>query len=465
MLNDKESPFNLVLIDSGLCLPILRFTGHEALNQPYRFEIETVTLAPAQMPAGLLHQAAFLRIDHDHGIHGVLHSISCEHQGQHRIGYRLVLVPRLRILDQRHKRRVFVDMSVTDIVAQLLAEHGLPRAGYRLDVTVGHYPARPFCIQYDESDLALLHRLCEEEGIHYHFEHRPDGHVVVFADDSLNLPQTSTVLPFTVTHEKTSPAISALFQRHDAASIATLPAVRNRGRQSGSGEAANEVVNDWPALAVAPSPQRHAEQRSRRQLERQRSQYRSVRGRSDCGTLLSGHLLQVTGHPIPAFNDQWLITELRHQGQQPSILDPASTNRRYCNDFTAQPWSTDFRPPLIQPRPSIPGYHLARVHGNAGDPPTLDEQGQIAVQLWPEPEMPDDDHTLWLPIALTGGEGSLSADTLPRAGSEVWVSFLDGDPDRPILCLGARHTPPRRESPPGRDTSLLLDWLLNGAER
>jgi len=59
--------------------------------------------------------------------------------------------------------------------------------------------------------------------------------------------------------------------------------------------------------------------------------------------------------------------------------------------------------------------------------------------------------------------GAVAVDQLPRAGSEVWVSFLDSDPDRPILCLGHAHQPPERESEPVRD-SLLLDWLINRAE-
>ena len=56
MLNDKESPFTLTLTDSGLCLPVVRFHGEEALNQPYRFDIELIGLAPAVAPSTFLHQ-------------------------------------------------------------------------------------------------------------------------------------------------------------------------------------------------------------------------------------------------------------------------------------------------------------------------------------------------------------------------------------------------------------------------
>lgn len=122
MLNDKESPFTLTLTNSGLCLPVLRFRGEEALNQPYRFDIELIGLAPAVAPGTLLQQPVFLRLDDHHGIHGIIHSASCEHCGTHRIGYRLMIVPSLLRLAQPSRRRVFVQQSVPQILLQLLAE-------------------------------------------------------------------------------------------------------------------------------------------------------------------------------------------------------------------------------------------------------------------------------------------------------------------------------------------------------
>ena len=459
MLNDMESPFTLTLIDGGLCLPVVRFSGDEALNQPFRFEVDVIGLAPAVLPDSLLEQPVYLRLSEQHGVHGLIHSVRCEHRGTHRIGYRLVLVPYLQRLAQSLKRRVFVQLSVPAILAQLLTEHGLPKNSFRIEMTVGHYPVRDFCIQYEESDLALLQRLCEDEGIHYHFEHRPDGHVVVFADDSLSLPQEPTLQPFSLDDDTPSPRVCALFQQHDAAPIRALHRVRNRGQQASGEDSANQTV---PVLApqMLSLEQRHAEQRSRRHLERQRCQYRSIHGRCDSPGLHSADLLQVTEHPVNTFNEQWLITSVRHQGQQPCILDPAPSVYRYHCDFTALPWSTDFRPALKQSRPSIPGIHLARVLGTKGQPSKLDDKGRIKVSLWPRPTSPDSEG-IWLPIALTNANGRIAAHELPRAGSEVWVSFLDSDPDRPILCLGAQRESAPVEAPPARDSSLLLDWLIN----
>jgi type VI secretion system secreted protein VgrG len=92
----------------------------------------------------------------------------------------------------------------------------------------------------------------------------------------------------------------------------------------------------------------------------------------------------------------------------------------------------------------------------------VDENGCLAVSLWPSADKSASD-ALWLPIAMSRLSGPVAIDQLPRAGSEAWVSFLDSDPDRPILCLSHARQPPERGSEPARD-SLLLDWLSHRAE-
>ena len=48
-------------------------------------------------------------------------------------------------------------------------------------------------MQYDESDLHFIQRLCEEEGIHYHFQHTSSGHKLTFGDDQTVFPKLKPV--------------------------------------------------------------------------------------------------------------------------------------------------------------------------------------------------------------------------------------------------------------------------------
>ncbi|VVN18672.1 Actin cross-linking toxin VgrG1 [Pseudomonas fluorescens] len=439
MHNDKESPFTLTLLDSDLSLQILQLSGREALNQPYRFDLDVIGLAPAINLDHVLQQPVFLNLTNGQGVHGIVHSASREHRGQHRVGYHLVLVPWLQNLDRQRTRRVFHHLAVPAILQQLLAENALPEDSYRFELPNGRYPVRPFCIQFDETDLAFFQRLCEEEGIHYHFEHQRERHVLVLADDSLSFPVEPLLMSVDADapHTANAPVISELFQRHTASPLSERPAAQPLER----------------------------DQLSRRTLERLRCRHRQIQGQSNHSELRSGRIVQVSEHPLSSFNDQWLLTEVRHQGQQPSILAPDTPDpaRRYSNRFTAIPWSTVFRPALTQARPGIPGYQKARVLGPVGAPAALDEQGRILVRLWPTPASDNDQSSgLWLPVAVTSPHSRVDPSRLPVAGTEVLVSFLDSDPDRPVLCAAASNPPPPRPRPqPRGDDRLLFDWLIN----
>lgn len=465
MHNDKESLYTLTLLDSGLSLQVLQFSGAEGLNQPYRFDIEVIGLVPAMNLAPLLQQPAYLSMGDYTGIHGIVHSASREHRGLHRIGYHLVLVPYVQNLDRHRCRRVFHRLSVPAILRQLFQEHALPEASYRLELACVHYPPRPFCIQYEETDLMLMQRLCEEEGIHYHFEHRQDGHVLVLADDTQKFPEEPLLLPFQAdtSHETLLPVIHELSQRHDARARPERRIAHSRGPQATGDGAANHTFAKSSVSTTRPAPeQAHRVQLSRRGLERLRCQHRQIEGQSNQADLRSGSIVQVAEHPLSDFNDQWLITDVQHEGQQPSILVDQRP-RRYSNRFTAIPWSTEFRPALTQPRPNIPGYQTALVLGAVGQPAALDEHNRIHVWLWPTLEDDADKSTgLWLPVALATADGRIDPSRLPIAGTEVLISFLDSDPDRPVLCAAAGRPPkPPAAYPSRRDGRLLLDWLIN----
>ncbi|VVP31957.1 Actin cross-linking toxin VgrG1 [Pseudomonas fluorescens] len=468
MLNDNESPFTLTLLEDDLSFLVVQFSGHEALNQPYRFEVEVIGLPPAMPFDQLLQQPLFLSLGHGQGFHGILHSVSRDYRGAHRVGYTMVMVPYLQALDRNCRRRVFHDLSVPMILCQLLEEHDLPADSYRLELASGHYPQRPFCIQYEESDLALLQRLCEEEGIHYHFEHQREGHVLVLADDSLSFPQEPLLTPFQADAplDTTRPAISELYQRHDALPSHPSRDGGNRGApDTGDGAANHAFGTPSPRM---DRPDAGQDQRSRRQLQRLRCLQQQIHGHSNQGALRSARIVQVTEHPLACFNDQWLLTETRHQGRPPS--NPAGNDGAllYRNQFSAIPWSTEFRPAFKHPRPSIPGYQPAQVLGPTGQPPELDDRGRIQVRLWPTTQAdPEESVGLWLPLAVTTPHGWIDPGRLPKAGSEVFISFLDSDPDRPVLCvgLGQIHAPePARRREPRNDARLLLDWLVNRSD-
>src|SRR5262249_53769460 len=78
--------------------------------------------------------------------------------------YRAELAPPLARLALVRRSRIFQDQSVRDIVDSLLEDAQIDREW----VLAKDLPAREYCVQYQETDLAFLSRLLADEGVFYH---------------------------------------------------------------------------------------------------------------------------------------------------------------------------------------------------------------------------------------------------------------------------------------------------------
>lgn len=168
---------------------MLAFTGQEAISRPYFFNVELVSEQSDLDLEGLFDTQAFLTFDtKGNGIHGRIYHITQSGTGQRLMRYSLALAPHLSYLRHSINQRIYQQFSVPKIVALILEEHGILGDAYRFHLG-SNYPEREYCAQYDESDLHFIQRLCEEEGIHYHFQHSAQGHVLVFGDDQAVFPK------------------------------------------------------------------------------------------------------------------------------------------------------------------------------------------------------------------------------------------------------------------------------------
>src|SRR5690554_2458015 len=187
-----EAHFTLDLPGLEHDFRVLSFRAHEAISQCYRIELQLVSDQPDLDLEALLQRNAWLGIQHGEGegtgLHGLIHHAAIGESGKRLTRYRLELVPHLHYLSLRHNQRIFQHLTVPQIISRVLADHGIQSDAYSFQLGVD-YPERDYCTQYDETDLHFIQRLCEEEGIHYHFRHSPDGHHLVFGDDQTVFPR------------------------------------------------------------------------------------------------------------------------------------------------------------------------------------------------------------------------------------------------------------------------------------
>ncbi|SDR01194.1 type VI secretion system secreted protein VgrG [Pseudomonas grimontii] len=450
-----SSRFKLILPGIKTDFQVLAFKGQEVLDQPFFIQVQVVSENPSLDLESLLHQPAYLAFgDVNEGLHGQVYAIGRDDPGRRLTRYQLTLAPRLAYLAHRRDQRIFQQRSVPQIIAAVLEQHGILADRYAFELGPVVYPPLTFCVQYAETDLHFIQRLCEEEGIHYHFRHSESQHVLVFGDDQtvfLRLPA-----------QRYSPAGGPqaemrVIQRFDLRLATRSQQTVRRDHdfehpslclQDAAGSASAQPLEDYRYPAGFTGHARGA-RLARRGLERlQIGRYRAL-GRSDQPVLRSGHFLELHDHPDPACNNLWLITSVRHEGYQPQVLEQAAGEvgafQGYRNRFTATPWSAPYRPPLKHPKPTLHGTQTATVTGPAGEEVHCDAYGRVKVRFhWDRLDKTDDKSSCWVRVASGWAGDGFGAMMIPRVGMEVLVTFLEGDPDQPLIngCLpNALHMP------------------------
>src|SRR5690606_540946 len=86
--------------------------------------------------------------------------------------YRIIIVARLASLAQSWNSRIFQNESAPDIVKRVLGDHDLKKVADRLIAT---YLPREYCVQYQETALAFVTRLVEDEGFFFFTELDDEG--------------------------------------------------------------------------------------------------------------------------------------------------------------------------------------------------------------------------------------------------------------------------------------------------
>ncbi|MDY7566405.1 type VI secretion system tip protein TssI/VgrG [Pseudomonas sp. 5C2] len=437
-------------------LLVLAFSGEEAISECFEITVDVVTDRPPRELESLLHKEAYLAFG-DRGLHGHIYSIRKGKVGTRLSHYQLVMVPFLRYLQHASNRRIFQNLTTEAILRDVLKGHGLLN-GLHVLFNIG--PEKPvpheYCVQYDESDLHFVSRLCEAEVYFYYFKHSPEGHQLIFADQETEFYHAgnpTVVMPFRPINGMA--AEHPVIQAFGVGLSTHASRVTHRDYDFQNAHLSLEADRDskvFPNLEtyIYPGEFDTAHQgrvRTRRALERLRGDAELAQGQSDQPLLRSGTPLKVEEHPEPGWNMVWLPTWVFHDGRQPAVLEeyavsdePVESGRiaqGYRNEFIAIRETVQFRPALKHPVPKIQGMQTAVVTGPAEEEIHCDQYGRVKVRFHWDRSEENESTSCWVRVASSWAGAGYGAVTIPRVGMEVLVAFEEGHACKPIVvgCL------------------------------
>jgi len=355
-----------------------------------------------------------------------------------------------------HNSRIFQTQTTDTIVRTLLEERGIVGSVFDLKRTPQE---REYCVQHRESDLAFIERLAAEEGWHYRYQHGgvegDEQPGLIIADHHGDAPRLeaveyngkaggSTKQPavFHFRHEERVRAASVAMQDYTFKNPAY--ALMHERSAAGASHRQDYQHFDYPGRFKADaSGQPFTEAR----LDALRNDVSLASGESNRPDFTCGAKVELTNHDSNKLNREWLLTAITHVGEQPQALaeEGGSKPTTYHNLFSAVPATKTWRP-LCDHRPLMDGPQIAIVTGPEGEEIHCDEYGRVKVRFpWDRYSENNEHSSAWLRVTQGWAGGQYGFMALPRIGHEVIVSFLDGDPDQPIITGTTHHatnTPP-----------------------
>lgn len=451
-------------------LDVESFTAREQFSDVYRYQIRYTSSEKDIAPQQMLRKGATLTMQTlgesvfglatppqiQKVVHGIVTGFQRLSGSLDEALYQITLEPFFSLLDnQKRSWRFFLNLSVPEIVEQILREHNFKgwEFEFRLKQT---YPKRAQVNQANESDRAFIERLLAEVGIFYTFTLQPDTQteILLFGDRQScyqfgkTLPLRSpsgmsdssavSVWGLSLRHQVVEQSVLAKDYNYREAHNPLLSAVADMTRGEGEEITYGEVYHYQPRhLSTGDKITPESETANfwaRLDHERYLVQQTRLRGYSSDVSLAPGQVLTIQDtalvSSLPAvFQEPVVITAVRFSASRGSALQVR---------FSAIPYSETlcYRPPL-KARPVVSGTIMARI--------TSPKDNDIYAHQ-------DKDGLYWVKFGADLDEKPLGYESMPVRlakpyggdtyglhfpliqGTEVAIAFHEGDPDRPYIA-------------------------------
>lgn len=410
----------------------------EELSRPYDLAVTFSTADGAFDPQKLLRTSVTLvTIDagraRERNVTGICNACTFLGHARDRFVFRAHVAPPIAALARREDCRIYQNRVIPEIVLEVLQAAGVDKVEVRLSRS---YPAREYVVQYRESELDFVHRLLEDEGLFYFFEHAPGAVTMVVSDDaesvavdveppvvitmSNGVAGTDAANDLAVTRRLRTSNVS--LRDYDFERPATFPTA-----EQAAPAPTMMPYYEYPGGFTQPAD---GQRRVAARLRELRADATVLGGASTATSLEVGKTFTVVGAAQESVNGRWWLTSLTSRGRQTFGGESKST---FENGLTAIPEGQAYAPPRTTKRPRIRGLQTAVVTG-----PTMGEEdihcdpfGRIKVRFhWDRVSQNDDKSSCWVRVMQVPLGGGI---IIPRAGWEVAVSFIEGDPDKPIV--------------------------------
>lgn len=427
-------------------LKLTAFEGEEALSRLFTYRLEMLSEEEDLDPAAILGKSVTFSCLRGDGTrrywNGICKHFSAAGWMQQRLRvYTAEIVPALWFLTRNSDCRIFQRKNFLKIIEDIFLDRSLTE--YVLNGVRGEHPEREYCVQYRETDFNFVSRLMEEEGVYYFHRHEPGRHELVLGDNKVGYDECveqnveflygdtdwDDIFAWSRGFDYTTGRYAQRDYNYEESR--TDLSTRATSLVSLSGNAEYEFF-DYPGRYAQKG---RGEEFTKVHMEAEEAEHEIVQGSSRCRTFTPGAIFGLSNLE-PERGKQYVITWIRHSGSDYTHVagEAAAEPPRYSNSFICVPSTIDYRPPRVTPKAMVHGPQTAVVVGPSGSEIHSDQYCRVKVQFhWDRHGRKNETSSCWVRVAQPWAGQNWGAVFVPRIGHEVVVSFLEGDPDRPLI--------------------------------
>ncbi len=442
-MSDFTQDSRFIAVDTPLGKDVLlltSFDGAELVSSPFEFHLTALSLNLEIKPEDLIGKQITVKIQNEHGrvFNGLVSKFAFGEitSGSFR-KYHLVMVPWFQFLSHTENRRIFQNKNSKDIISQVFSDLGFSDFDFRASGGV----SREYCVQYGESDLGFVSRLLEEEGYAYYFIHEEDKHTLIIVDKANAYDEC---IETSLTYSKGSTPDSEIRGWEHRYELRKGRWILNdfnfkepKKDQEVETKSKSKFANngkfghyEYPGVYDFGSGADLVKVR----MDAEEVPMDTIAGSSNCSTFYAGGFFKLDKHDAKSEQGSYTLLRVDHHASDSSYYTGESGETGYTNTFECVPSEVHFRPIQVHNRPVMKGSQSAIVTGPAGEEIYIDEFGRIKVQfIWDREGKNDENSSCFLRVMQTWAGNGWGTSFIPRIGHEVIVTFLDGDPDRPIV--------------------------------
>lgn len=433
-------------------LILQRLNGYEGISECFSYDVEMFSGDKNIDLAKAVGQSACIEVRMDDDkiryINGVIARFSLvkSDPAEDLAFYEAEIRPWFWLLNYRGSFTVYQNKNAKEIIQEALTNAGFS-GSFKVNLS-GTYEAREYCVQYGETDFAFLSRLMEEEGIYYWFEHQKDKHVLIIADEASAHAHCPALHQLEYHSHRTDLVEDAVINdcRFEHSVVPRSYGLDDFNFETPSTDLAASSTSSRASktsyalskTGLAGYPGRYGKtnigtQFAKMRLQAEELPERLITATGTCRSLMAGYKVSISGHARSDVNGSWVLREMNVSADMDT----------FQVTFSAFPADIQFRPVQRTPKPAIHSAQTAIVTGPDGEEIHTDKYGRVQVLFhWYGSEITE---SCWIRVAHGWAGKGWGTLFLPRIGQEVVVSFLDGDPDRPLITgavYNGENTPP-----------------------